>query len=253
MLSQRAKDLFEKLDLPYPPVAIKLHFSQPEGVPRTERKLTLCQYLKEAQDGGKRFFVTKEDESCVGKMVLGMVPKPPLAASGQVGFDFGVFRTQAANARIYNLITTLVPGAHNFVEFCPLSQCDFYPDLLLIVAKVSQADIIMRASSFISGDLWETKSTHVMSCAGLYAYPYVSGKINCCITGMHHGLKRRKLYPEGLHMISIPYQKLDEVITALDQMDWELLACREDEMSKAILSERMANWEKMSPDPVPKE
>jgi uncharacterized protein (DUF169 family) len=245
MLSQHAKDLFAKLDLPYSPVAIKLHYSQPEGVERTDKKLTLCQYLKEAQDSGKRFFITKDDESCVGKMVLGMIPKPPLAASGQAGLDFGVFRTQAPNARIYNMMTTLVPGAHNFVEFCPLAQCDFYPDLLLLVAKVSQADIIMRASSYVSGDLWEYKSTHVMSCAWLYPYPYVHGKINCCITGMHHGLKRRKMYPEGLHIISIPYQKLDEVITALDQMDWVTIACREERRPRPS-GGADENWQKMS-------
>lgn len=70
----------------------------------------------------------------------------------------------------------------------------------------------MRATSYISGDLWESKSSCVLSCAWMYAYPYIEGKVSFCITGMHHGVKRRKLYPEGRHMISIPYQKLDEVV-----------------------------------------
>lgn len=100
----------------------------------------------------------------------------------------------------------------------------------------------MRATSYISGDLWESKSSCVLSCAWMYAYPYIEGKVNFCITGMHHGVKRRKLYPKGRHMISIPYQKLDEVVLALSEMDWELIAMKEDEESKQELQRRMDLW-----------
>lgn len=248
MLSQTAKNVFQRLELPFPAVAVKYHFSQPEGVDHIDKTLSFCQFVKEAQDTGKKFFVTKDDDNCFGKMVLGMIDKPPLGASGQAGVDFGVFKTQAANARLYNMIPTLVPGAHNFVVFCPVSICDFDPDLIIVVAKTKQADIVMRATSYISGDLWESKSSSVLSCAWTYAYPYVSGKVNFCITGMHHGMKRRKTYPEGMHIIAIPYQKLLEVVTSLDEMDWELIAMKEDEESKKILAERMAAWQKMSPD-----
>ena len=82
----------------------------------------------------------------------------------------------------------------------------------------------------------------------MYAYPYISGKVNYCITGMHHGMKRRKVYPPGLHIIAIPYQKLLEVVTALAEMDWELIAMKEDPESKAVLAEKMARWQEMSPD-----
>ena len=94
-----------------------------------------CEFVKKAQTGGKPFFITKDDDNCFGKMVLGMIPKPGLAASGQAGVDFGVFRSPAPNARIYNSITTLVPGAVNFVIFSPVSVCDFDPDLVICVAE----------------------------------------------------------------------------------------------------------------------
>ena len=106
----------------------------------------------------------------------------------------------------------------------------------------------MRATSYISGDLWESRSSCVVSCAWTYVYPYVSGKVNFCITGMHHGMKRRKVYPEGYHIISIPYQKIVEVTQALAEMDWELLGMREDEESRAALRRKMDAWQKMSPD-----
>jgi len=248
MLSQTAKDLFAKLNMEFPAVALKYCYSQPEGIDRVDKQLSFCEFVKEAQITGKKFFITKDDDECFGKMVLGMIPEPPLGASGQAGYDFGVFKTQAPNARLYNTITTLVPGAHNFVSFCPVAICDFDPDIVICVANTEQAEIIMRATSYISGDLWETKCSSVLSCGWMYAYPFVSGKVNSCMTGMHHGMKRRKTYPAGRHIISIPYQKLNEVIQALGEMPWELIAMKEDAESKAILAEKMAKWQEMSPD-----
>ena len=247
-MNQKARDLFNKLALPYPAVAIKYCYDKPENVEHTDEILSFCQFIKKAQDSGKCFYTTKEDDNCFGKMVLGMIPKPAFEASGQAGYDFGVFKTQAPNARLYNLIPTLIPGACNYVIFCPTDICDFDPDLIICVAQPAQADIIMRATSYISGDLWESKSSHVLSCAWTYAYPYISGKVNFCITGMHHGMKRRKIYPAGLHIIAIPFEKLYEVIMALDEMDWELIAMKEDDESKALLRQKMENWKSMIPE-----
>lgn len=245
MLSDEAKRLFEKLDMNYPAVAVKFRFDKPSEVPRTDEQVSFCQYLKKAQTEQKPFYITVEDDNCFGKMVLGMIEKPPFAASGQAGFDFGVFKTQAANARLYLEIPTLVRGSVNYVVFSAVTCCDFDPDLIVCVTATKQADILMRATSYISGDLWESKSSCVMSCGWTYVYPYISGKVNTCITGMHHGLKRRKLYPEGLHIISIPYQKIDEVVKSLGEMDWELIAMKEDESSKAELKRRMDNWKRI--------
>jgi len=242
-MNQDAKDLFKKLMLPYPAVAVKYCHSCPEGVEHVGETLSFCQFVKKAQDTGREFYITKDDDDCFGKMVLGMTPKQGFAASGQVGYDFGVYGTPAANARLYNLIPTLVPGACNFVVFSPVEVCSFFPDLVICVAQAAQADIIMRATSYISGGLWESKSSPVLSCAWLYAYPYISGKVNFCITGMHHGMKRRKVYPMGLHIIAIPFEKLDEVVKALGEMDWELIAMKEDEASKALLRQKMAKWQ----------
>ena len=245
-MNQDAKDLFSKLELPYPAVAIKYCYSRPDGVEHVGETLSFCQFVKKTQDLGKAFYITKEDDNCYGKMVLGMTPIPGFAASGQVGFDFGVYGSPAANARLYNQIPTLVPGACNYVVFCPVEICDFSPDLIICVAQTAQADIIMRATSYISGDLWESRNSPVLSCAWTYAYPYISGKVNFCITGMHHGMKRRKVYPMGLHLISIPFEKIDEVIKALSEMDWDLIAMREDEASKALLKQKMVHWQELS-------
>lgn len=248
MLSQKAKDLFGKLGCEIQPVAIKYCFSRPAGVEHTDEKLSLCQFAKKAALENRAFFICKEDEVCMGKMVLGMEPKPALGASGQAGFDFGVFKTQAANARLYHEISCLNPGATNFVVFAPLAACDFDPDLIFVVADFEQADILMRATSYLSGDLWESKCSCVMGCAWLFAYPYVKDKINYMMTGLGHGMRRRGVYPSGRFMISIPYGKIDAVVTALDEMRWDLIALSDDEQDKAELKRRMDSWAELSDD-----
>ena len=122
MLSQKAKDLFGKLGCEIQPVAVKYCFARPTGVEHTDEKLSLCQFAKKAALENRAFFICKGDEDCMGKMVLGMEPKPALGASGQAGFDFGVFKTQAANARLYHEITCLNAGATNFVVFAPVGM-----------------------------------------------------------------------------------------------------------------------------------
>lgn len=250
-MKENVRDAFRRLECEFAPVAVKFCFTRPEGIPRVGQTLSFCQFLRLAQDEARAFYIQKEDDNCFGKMALGMIPKQPFAASGQAGVDFGVFRTPAPNARLHNELPVLVGGSVNYVVFCPVSRCDFDPDLVIVVADTRQADIVMRATSFISGDLWESKTSCVMSCAWTYVYPYLSGKVNFCVTGMHHGMKRRKVYPEGLHIISIPYQKLDEVSAALQEMDWELIAMREDEESRRELARRMAGWQEMTDSQLP--
>ncbi len=239
MLKDTQKQLLEKLGLPFAPVCIRYSFGKPEGVAHVDETLSFCQFLRKAQDTGSAFYTTVEDDNCFGKVALGMAPKPPAAASGMAGVIYGVYQTAAPNARLHNTYPTIVPGAVNYVTFCPASICDFQPDLLLCVAEPKQAEILMRASSYVSGDLWEQKISSVMSCAWMYAYPYVSGKMNYCITGLHHGMKRRHVYPEGLFIISFPYSKLPELFIGLEEMPWVLPAVSDDPAVQAKLKREM--------------
>ena len=164
MLSQKAKDLFGKLGCEFQPVAIKYCYAQPEGVEHVDETLSLCQFAKKAAVENKAFYITKDDENCMGKMILGMEPKPALGASGQAGKDFGVYKSQAPNARLYHEISCLNLGTTNFVVFSPVAICDFDPDLVFFVADFEQADVLLRATSYISGDLWESRCSCVRAC-----------------------------------------------------------------------------------------
>lgn len=247
MLSQKTKDLFEKLNMPYPAIALRYHVCRPQEVKAYQgEKLAFCQYVSIAQNNPGTFYITAEQDACYGKMALGMVPKPPVTASGQAGADFEMYRSPAACRKLYQELPVIVPGTVNYVQFAQISECDFDPDVIMCVADQKSADVLLHASSYISGDFWESKSSPVISCAWMYAYPVISGKVNHITTGFYHGLKRRKAYPAGLTMISIPFQKIDEVGAALEEMPWTAIAFREDEESKNELKRRMDHWQEMA-------
>ena len=246
MLRDSDKEVIRKLDLEYPAVAIKFRFEKPDAPHYEGEKLAFCQYVKYTQDTKKHFYTDMNDDACYGKLVLGMEELSPVTGSGQAGYDFGCYKTPSANQQLYQKLPILVPHTVRYVEFCPAADCCFDPDLLIFVADLPQADIIMRATSYISGDLWESKSSPVLSCAWMYAYPMISGKVNHITTGFYHGLKRRKAYPAGLRMISIPFPKFPEFFQALNEMDWTLIAFREDEESRTELAKRMAHWQEMA-------
>lgn len=249
-LSDEAKEVLGSLKCEYTPVAVKFLAVKPDNFGlhynKTDKKMSLCQFVSYAQKTGEAFYIDKSNEDCMGRMVLGMAKEPPIGASGQAGKDFGVYRSQAANSRIYYNIPTMIPGTVNYVIFAPIAKCEFNPDVVVFVCGTETADIVMRATSYISGDLWESKSTCVISCAWTYVYPWLTGKVNHFSTGMHHGMNRRKVYRPGLHIIAVPYQKIDELVMALRQMDWKLISFRPDDKSQNELRRRMRNWNNLA-------
>lgn len=249
-ISDENKKTLMALPCKYVPVAVKFYAVKPENFglkyKHTDKRMSLCQFVSYAQKTHSSFYIDKTNEDCMGRTVLGMVQEPPLGASGQAGFDFGVFRNQDANSRLYYNIPIAIRDTINYVIFSPIDQCEFNPDVVVFVGDSDMADIVMRATSYISGDLWESKSSSVLSCAWTYMYTWLSGKVNHCQTGMHHGMGRRKVYPKGLHIVSVPYQKLDEVCLALRQMDWQLISFRPNDKDQDELRRRMRNWNALS-------
>ena len=249
-ISDENKKTLMALPCKYVPVAVKFYAVKPENFglkyKHTDKRMSLCQFVSYAQKTHSSFYIDKTNEDCMGRTVLGMVQEPPLGASGQAGFDFGVFRNQDANSRLYYNIPIAIRDTINYVIFSPIDQCEFNPDVVVFVGDSDMADIVMRATSYISGDLWESKSSSVLSCAWTYMYTWLSGKVNHCQTGMHHGMGRRKVYPKGLHIVSVPYQKLDEVCLALRQMDWQLISFHPNDKDQDELRRRMRNWNALS-------
>lgn len=223
-MGKEATDLsvFYKFDFKHPPVGVKFLFNRPDGIEKLEKTLPLCQMIREAQERGRPFYFTKDNEDCFGKAVLGMEDVPVFAEAGLLGEKFEIFEEPRANRRIYRCLPKIAKGTVNYVALSVIEKLPFDPDLLVIMATPSQAEIILRAISYSTGELWISKKTPVLGCAWIYAYPYISGRVNHIVTGMSFGMKAKEIFPEGWILISVPWDKIRELVRNLNEMKWVL-------------------------------
>ena len=219
--SPRDLSVFNKFNFERPPVGVKFLFGKPEGIKKLDKTLALCEMLREAQ-GSAPFYATKDDFECVGPLILGMAESEPIFESGQLGPRLKIFKEPRANNRIYYYIPRMIKGTVNCIAFSPLNKLSFDPDVLIITAKPSQAEIILRAMTYTTGKMWTAKGTSVIGCAWLFVYPYLSGELNFTVTGLGVGMKGRQVLPEGLMLISIPWDLLPTMIENLQDMEWVL-------------------------------
>jgi uncharacterized protein (DUF169 family) len=214
--------IYSKFNFEKPPVGVKFLSTKPEGIKQLAKSLPFCGMIKEAQQRGSPFYFSKENEDCVGKVVLGMEEMSPSVEAGLIGPKFGIYQEPRANNKIYQYIPKFKRGIVNYVAFSPLDNLAFEPDLLMLTATPSQAEIVLRAMSYSTGEIWEPKLTPVLGCSWLYIYPYQSGKVNYMITGMTFGMKAKQIFPEGLIVISIPYNWIPTITQNLREMEWVL-------------------------------
>lgn len=222
MKKQIDLSIFEKFNFEYKPVGVKFLLAKPDKIDHLNKKLAFCEMFKEAQNT-EPFYTIRENHECMaGPILLGMVEPDPIFESGQVGPKLGVYEDPRANRRIYQNMSRMERGSVNYVAFSSLDKLAFDPDLLIITAKPSQAEIVLRAANYRNGAAWNAKGTSVLGCAWLYMYPYVSGELNLMVSGLHHGMKARHLFPEGLLFLSIPFDMLPSIVDNLQNMQWEL-------------------------------
>lgn len=216
--------ILQRFKFEYAPVGVKFSLLRPRELPKLDRKIAFCAMLKEGQTHA--FYSTFDNHECkAGPFLLGMCEEDPVFESGQVGPKLGVYSDPRANRRLYLELPRLAKGSAEFTLYAPLSQIDQLggdPDLLVVMCTPSQAEIILRAKSYRNGRPWNAKGTPVFGCAYLYMYPYVSGELNLMITGLHHGMKCRHIFPEGYLLLSIPFDIIPEILQNLREMEWDL-------------------------------
>jgi uncharacterized protein (DUF169 family) len=208
----------QALGLDYPVVGVKFSTVEPVGLPRLAKRIAFCEMLKEAHEMGA-FYATKEEQGCAaGSFVLGQIGHDPLMESGQIGPLIGVYDNAEANRRVYTDMIRFPEGSAPYVLFSRLEELTFAPDLLMVTARPYQAEVIVRAHGYRTGAPWETRGTSVIGCACLYALPHLTGKMNILISGLHHGMRARQLFPEGLLFIAIPAPLIPEILGNLATM-----------------------------------
>ncbi|MBN2242522.1 MAG: DUF169 domain-containing protein [Acidobacteria bacterium] len=214
--------VFKRFDFKYSPIGIHFALKKPDQIPPIRRKAAFCEMIKIAQQG-ESFYAAKDDHECKAALIpLGLSEPDPIFSSGQIGPKLGVYDNARANRNIYANMYKVEKDTVKFVVFAPLDKLSFNPDLLIITADPRQAEIILRAMSYRTGAAWSAKGTTVMGCVYLYLYPYITGELNMMVTGLHHGMIARQLFPEGLLFLSIPYQIIPETARNLEEMEWDL-------------------------------
>lgn len=232
--------IFGKFDFGVQPVGVKFLAKRPDRVERLNENIALCEMLKRAQEGNT-FYADKENHTCeAGPYVLGQADAPDPFVSGEFGAGLKIFEEPRSASRLYQYIPRIRKGVVNYVAFSPLDKLPFEPDVLIILSnKTSQTDILLRAMSYRTGGMWSSKYSPVIGCAWIFVYPYLTGELNYTLTGLGHGMKRRKLFPEGQQLVSIPYDLLPSMLQALRDMEWVLPAFKPDgqEFVKRLLME----------------
>jgi uncharacterized protein (DUF169 family) len=214
--------IFNKLDLENPPIGIKYEFHKPEGIEQVDKSLAFCEMIKEAHGRETPFYFTKDNETCFGTIGLGMMEAPPILESGKLGVKFEIFQDARANNHLYQFLPKFEKGTVNYVVLSKLDSMKFEPDLLVLLAAPGQAEIVLRAMSYSTGELWETIKTGVLGCTWMLIHPYKSGKVNYTPTGISFGMKAHQVFPAGYILISIPYQKIPMITRNLKEMKWHL-------------------------------
>lgn len=224
------KDLaiLDKFDFEITPVGVKFFANKPGMVERLDEKLALCEMFKKAQEG-HAFFADVENHTCgAGPYVLGQADVPAPYLSGEFGAGLKIFEEPRSASRLYQYTPKLGKGMVNYVAFSPWKDLSFEPDLLVFLANTSQTEILLRAMSYKTGKMWMSKYAPAIGCAWIFIYPYLTGEINYTITGLGHGMRRRKLFPEGHQIISIPFDMLPSMLQTLKEMPWVLPAFKPD-------------------------
>lgn len=216
--------VLDEFDFGVPPVGVKFLARVPERIERLDETLAFCEMLKRAQEG-KTFFADAQSHSCeAGLYVLGQAEAPGPYISGEFGAGLKIFEGPRAAGRMYHYIPRIAPGVIHYTAFSPIPDLPFDPDVLIVLSRTSQTEILLRAMSYRTGKMWSSKYSAAIGCAWIYVYPYLTGEMNYTLTGLGHGMKRRKLFPDDRQLISIPFDLLPSLLQNLREMPWELPA-----------------------------
>jgi uncharacterized protein (DUF169 family) len=217
----RDYSVLDKFGLERKPVGVKFLITRPPDIPRLTKELNFCEMLKEAQ-AGNAFYVGPEDWVCVGveQMILGMKDPEPVLVSGLLGGEDALFRSANACRAMYDLIPRMPKGSVQYVAFAPVDRLTFDPDVLIITANIHQAQALLRSVNFSTGMPFVSQAMPVVSCAWIYVYPVVSGELNYVITGLGMGMQALNIFPPGLFLISVPFQRIPTVLDNLKEMSY---------------------------------
>jgi uncharacterized protein (DUF169 family) len=216
-LSAKDFSILDKMNLERKPVGVKFLAAKPEKIAHLSKTLNMCEMLKEAQTS-QPFYATKGDWACVEPMLLGYEDPEPILVSGLFGGKEGLFQDNRACREMYNYLPYMKKGSVHSVAFASIDKMPYDPDVLVIMADVSQAQTILRSVNYSTGEPITAKFTPVCMCAWMFNYPVLSGEINFNVTGLGLGMQALQIFPPGIFIISVPWVKIPTMLNNLKDM-----------------------------------
>ncbi|HVN97381.1 MAG TPA: DUF169 domain-containing protein [Syntrophorhabdaceae bacterium] len=230
-------EISEKLNLQAPPVGVKYCTAKPEDAACLEGTMPLCEMLAYSQKG-HAFYAAPENHLCGAALYSLGKDLPPVYTSGVYGTGLEIFDSPRSGSRLYDHIPRLEARRNiNFVMLSPLNKLTHDPDLLIFLTQEEQSEILLRAMSYSTGKMWISRSTGVIGCAWLFVYPYLSGELNYTPI-LSLGMRARKVFPPGTHLISIPFDLSAGMLDSLKRMPLTLSVLKPggDEFRAKLLS-----------------
>ena len=211
--------VLDKFKFKLKPVGVKFLLFKPEGIGKLKKKLSICEMIREAQKT-EPFYAAIDNFTCVEPILLGMAEGDPVFESGHIGQELNIFEEARANRRLYHYITKLEKNSVNYVAMASTDKMTFAPDVLILSVDYEQLEIIQRALCFATGKMWVSQGTPVMECSWILTFPYIHGEVNSLITDTSHGMKAKEIYPPGTILVSVPYDKIHQLIDGLERIEW---------------------------------
>jgi uncharacterized protein (DUF169 family) len=211
------REALDAIEINESAVGVKFSTNPLEGIPRLERPMRLCEMLRAAQ-GGKVFCAGSDDHLCgAAAYALGR-DLPPVYTSGVYGAGLEIFDSPRAGSRLYDHVPRLEPRQGiEWVSLAPLEKVTYDPDLLIVLTKEEQTEVLLRAMSYGTGKMWTSRSTGVIGCAWLFVYPYQTGELNFTPV-LSLGMRALNVFPPGRHLVSIPFDLLPGMLDSLKRM-----------------------------------
>jgi uncharacterized protein (DUF169 family) len=212
--------ILDKFEFEIAPVGVKFLTQVPPDLKIIGRNMTLCEMLKAAQ-AGQAFYAAPRNHTCdAATYIMGQSEIHEKVINGEYGAGLRVFQDSRAGSKLYHYLPRIARGVVKYISLVPLKKLSFEPDVLIVFARTSQAEVMLRAMSYKTGQMWSSRYSAAVGCAWIFVYPYLTGEINYGTTGLGFGMKRRKLFPEGLHWLSIPFNVLPSFLQTLREMPW---------------------------------
>jgi uncharacterized protein (DUF169 family) len=211
--------IFDKFNFTLKPVAVKFLLFKPKGIEKLKKRLSICEMIGEAQKTGP-FYAAMDNFTCVEPILLGMAEGDPVFESGHIGQELGIFEEARANRRLYHYITKLEKNSVNYVALSSTDKLTFSPDVLILSVNPTQLEIIQRALCYATGKMWVSQGTPVMECSWILTYPYIHGEVNSLITDTSHGMTSKKIFPPGTILVSVPYDRIAQLVSGLEKIEW---------------------------------